>query len=132
MARIIKCGQETGVFRSDIDADQTGIVLAAIRTGLVACWQIDPEICDIRRTTEAFVRTLLPALLSQGSGRRKIAMPKMKPGHMDAAVAQMLLNYGLSLKDVPSTAPRGSADGLLVLRSRKTTGRRLGRARRPR
>lgn len=95
MARIIKYGQETGVFRSDIDADQVGVVLAVVRTGLVACWQIDPDVFDLRRTTKAFIATLLPSLFSEKAVGRKIAVPKAKPKEIDAAVAQMLKNYGM-------------------------------------
>ena len=105
MARIIRYGQQAGLFRRDIDADQTGIVLAAVRTGLIACWRIDPEVFDLRRTTEAFVRTLLPALLGRTGGRRKIAMPKMDPEEAEAGVAEMLKSYGYSAAVL---APRGA------------------------
>jgi len=95
-ARLIRYGQETGVFRTDIDADRAGAALAAVRTGLPTSWYIDGEPLEIRRTTEAFVESFVAGLLSDAARGRKIPLPRPQPGEIDAEIAQMLINYGLS------------------------------------
>jgi TetR/AcrR family acrAB operon transcriptional repressor len=94
MARLVKYGQETGVFRTDVDASQAGVILAVLRTGLGAAWYMDPKAFEPRQTTEALFQVLLPGLLAPEFRDRRIDSPKVAPAELDAIANQMLTNYG--------------------------------------
>ena len=105
-ARIIRYGQETGVFRRDLDADKTGTAIAALRTGLAISWYIDPDPFELWRATAASVEAFVPGLLSKEAAGRKVVLRRPNHKRMEARVEEILRNLGLSPSEILSEAAR--------------------------
>jgi TetR/AcrR family acrAB operon transcriptional repressor len=105
-ARIIRYGQETGVFRRDLDADKTGTAIAALRTGLAISWYIDPDPFELWRATAASVEAFVPGLLSKQAASRKVVMRRPNQKRMEERVEEIVRNLGLSPSEILSEAAR--------------------------
>jgi hypothetical protein len=105
-ARIIRYGQETGIFRRDLDADKTGTAIAALRTGLAISWYIDPDPFELWRATAASVEAFVPGLLSKEAAGRKVVLRRPNHKRMEARVEEILRNLGVSPSELLSEAAR--------------------------
>jgi AcrR family transcriptional regulator len=95
LASLIKGGQQRGVLRTDLNPDQVGALLVAVRLGLLASWFSDSASFDLGRLTQTFIRVMLPALFSAQVPTKRL-LARMKADQYDFLTRLWLEERGLS------------------------------------
>jgi TetR/AcrR family acrAB operon transcriptional repressor len=102
LSRLVKYGQQQGVFRRDLDANETGAALYAARLGVLTTFYLDSDSFEIRSIMRSLIRTLMPGLLAPGRRFLPRSTRNHKPNSADAVLTNVLSALGLPSEPHPT------------------------------